>query len=69
MEIAFSAMLLYSGTFNRCTQMSVYDVIFRSGAPHVYFGAPWGSPCTPVEECSSRQIAISQIGRELLPHI
>ena len=49
--------------------MSVYDVIFRSGAPHVYFGAPWGSPCTPVEECSSRQIAISQIGRELLPHI
>jgi len=28
MEIAFSAMLLYSGTFNRCTQMSVCGVFF-----------------------------------------
>jgi len=23
---------------------------FLSGAPHAYFGAPWGAPCTPVEE-------------------
>jgi len=23
---------------------------FRSGAPHAYFDAPWGAPCTPVEE-------------------
>jgi len=28
MEIAFSVMLLYSGTFNRCAQMSVYGVFF-----------------------------------------
>jgi len=28
MEMAFSAMLLYSGTFNRCTQISVYGVFF-----------------------------------------
>jgi len=28
MEIAFSAMLLYSGTFSRCTQKSMYGVSF-----------------------------------------
>jgi len=28
MEIAFSAMLLHSGTFNRCTQILVYGVFF-----------------------------------------
>jgi len=30
---------------------------FRSVAPQAYFGAPYGAPCTPVEErCSNGQV-------------
>jgi len=41
---------------------------FLNGAPQAYFGAPWGAPCTPVEEHCSTQLICTYFRQGSLEH-